>query len=80
MSRKFLKVMVIRGRYRVRFMWGQEENNMPLKAGSSQGTISKNIGTLVSEGYPDGHGQAGAIAYSKARRSKAAKRKLKGGK
>jgi hypothetical protein len=42
---------------------------MPLKKGSSQKTISKNIETLVKEGYPDGHGQAGAIAYSTARKS-----------
>ena len=41
---------------------------MPLQKGSSQKTISKNIGTLVGEGYPDGHGQAGAIAYSKAKK------------
>jgi len=43
---------------------------MPLLKGKSQKTISKNIGTLVNEGYPDGHGQAGAIAYSKARKGK----------
>ena len=42
---------------------------MPLKKGSSQKTISKNIEQLVNEGYPDGHGQAGAIAYSQARKS-----------
>ncbi len=38
----------------------------PLKKGKSRKTISRNIETLVKEGYPDGHGQAGAIAYSKA--------------
>jgi hypothetical protein len=42
---------------------------MPLKKGSSQKTISSNIEKLVSEGYSDGHGQAGAIAYSQARRT-----------
>jgi len=46
---------------------------MPLKKGSSQKTISKNIETLVNEGYPNGHGQAGAIAYSKARKAKRGK-------
>ncbi len=30
--------------------------------------ISEKIGTLIREGYPDGRGQAGAIAYSQARR------------
>ena len=42
---------------------------MPLKKGGSQKTISENIETLVNEGRPDGHGQAGAIAYSQARRT-----------
>ena len=51
---------------------------MPLKKGSSQKTISKNIGTLVDEGYPDGHGQAGAIAYSQARKSNPKIKKPKG--
>ena len=46
---------------------------MPLKKGSSAETISKNIETLVNEGYPDGHGQAGAIAYSKARKARKGK-------
>jgi hypothetical protein len=43
---------------------------MPLKKGSSQETISKNIETLVNEGYKDGHGQAGAIAFRKAGKSR----------
>lgn len=43
---------------------------MPLKKGSSQETISSNIAELVRAGYPDGRGQAGAIAYSQARKSK----------
>ncbi len=34
---------------------------MPLKRGSSQATISKNIAQLVEEGY--GRNQAVAIAY-----------------
>lgn len=33
-----------------------------------QRTVSRDIGELVREGYPDGHGQAGAVAYAKARR------------
>jgi hypothetical protein len=44
---------------------------MPLLPGKSQKTVSKNIGKLVSEGYPDGHGQAGAIAESETRGGKA---------
>lgn len=47
----------------------------PLAKGSSQETISENIGRLVKEGYPDGRGQAAAIAYSKAGRSRKRKRK-----
>ena len=43
---------------------------MPLKKGSSQATISSNISKLVREGYPDGHGQAGAIAFAQARKKK----------
>lgn len=41
---------------------------MPLKKGSSQETISKNIGQLRREGYPPK--QAAAIAYSKAGKSR----------
>lgn len=37
-----------------------------MRKGSSQKSISQNIATLVNEGYPDGHGQAGAIAMKKA--------------
>ena len=43
---------------------------MPLKKGRSHKTISKNIHKLVKEGYPDGHGQAAAIAYDKAGKSR----------
>lgn len=43
---------------------------MPLKKGKSHKTISKNIHKLVEEGYPDGHGQAAAIAYNKAGKSR----------
>lgn len=38
---------------------------MPLASGSSKKTISKNIGKLINEGYPNK--QAAAIAYSKSR-------------
>lgn len=41
---------------------------MPLKKGSSDETISENIGRLVDEGYPQD--QAVAIAYKEAGRSK----------
>lgn len=41
---------------------------MPLKKGSSKGTISQNIGELISSGRPQK--QAVAISYSEARRSK----------
>lgn len=47
----------------------------PLAKGSSQETISSNIGKLVEEGYPDGHGQAAAIAYSKAGKSRRKKKR-----
>jgi hypothetical protein len=39
---------------------------MPLQTGSSSATISKNIATLIREGYPPD--QAKAIAYEKAGR------------
>lgn len=41
---------------------------MPLAKGKSAKVVSKNIGTLVGEGYPQK--QAVAIAYSKAGLSK----------
>jgi hypothetical protein len=41
---------------------------MPLQEGSSQETISKNIATLIREGYE--RDQAAAIAYSKAGKSR----------
>jgi len=48
---------------------------MPLKKGKSQRTISENIHKLIGEGYPDGHGQAAAIAYSKAGMSRKRKKR-----
>ena len=41
---------------------------MPLKRGSSQATISKNIAQLIEEGY--GRNQAVAIAYRTAGKSR----------
>lgn len=41
---------------------------MPLASGSSKKTISKNIGKLIAEGYPNR--QAAAISYEKAGKSK----------
>ena len=41
---------------------------MPLKRGSSQATISKNIAQLIEEGYP--RNQAVAIAYRTAGKSR----------
>ena len=46
---------------------------MPLKRGKSQHAIAKNIGTLISEGYP--RDQAAAIAYDYAKRSNKGKQK-----
>jgi len=46
---------------------------MPLKTGSSQKTISANIGELIGAGIPSK--QATAIAYSKAGKSRKHKKK-----
>jgi len=46
---------------------------VPLKRGKSQTAIARNIGTLVSEGYP--RDQAIAIAHDHARRSNKGKKK-----
>lgn len=48
---------------------------MPLRRGASRAVIAKNIGTLVSDGYPQK--QAVAIAYSKAGKARKKKRKSK---
>ena len=46
---------------------------MPLKRGKSQNAISRNIGTLIGEGYP--RDQAAAIAYDYSKRSNKGKKK-----
>lgn len=43
---------------------------MPLKKGSSRATISSNIDELINAGHPDGHGQAAAIAFKVAGKSR----------
>lgn len=48
---------------------------MPLKKGSSQKTVSSNIGELIRSGYKSS--QAAAIAYSKAGKSKSKPAKKK---
>jgi hypothetical protein len=46
---------------------------MPMKRGRDKGTISTNIGRLISEGYQ--RDQAAAIAHDVARRSNKGKKK-----
>jgi len=46
---------------------------VPLKRGKDQATIGRNIGKLISEGYP--RDQAAAIAHDHARRSNKGKKK-----
>jgi hypothetical protein len=46
---------------------------MVLKRGRSQNAISRNIGTLIGEGYP--RDQAAAIAYDYSKRSNKGKKK-----
>ena len=46
---------------------------MPLRKGKGRDTISKNIGTLIGEGYP--RDQAAAIAHDYSRRSNKGKKK-----
>lgn len=41
---------------------------VPMRVNPAARSIGPRIGQLVREGYPDGHGQAGAIAYAEARR------------
>jgi len=58
--------------WKIRGIW---RKNMPLKRGSSQKTISQNIGELREAGYPAK--QAVAIAYKKAGKSR--RKKTTGG-
>ena len=46
---------------------------MPLKRGKDQATIGRNIGKLISEGFP--RDQASAIAYDYSKRSNKGKKK-----
>jgi len=45
---------------------------VPMKRGRSQTAIARNIGTLISEGYP--RDQASAIAHDYAKRNKGKKK------